>query len=92
MGFIQNIKEFMFTQGHEEEKTTVKPEEEKKGPSLDHTLQEFKDCMDLVQRTYPECKMNIVYLTYLTGIDELTQEIVRPFSSASEEEAEQILL
>ncbi|MEC0242473.1 spore germination protein [Paenibacillus dokdonensis] len=91
MGFIQNIKEFMFTQDHEEEKTTVKPEEDKKEPSLDHTLQEFKDCMDLVQRTYPECKMNIVYLTYLTGIDELTQEIVRPFSSASEEEAEQIL-
>ncbi|MGN7356503.1 spore germination protein [Paenibacillus sp. SAF-054] len=87
---MQKLKSFMM-QGNEEEKETVLPEEPKKIPTLEHTLKEFQNCIDIVQRTYPDCSMDIVYLAYLTGIDEITQEIVHPFSGASEEEAERIL-
>ncbi|MBE9918078.1 spore germination protein [Paenibacillus donghaensis] len=91
MGFMQKLSQFLFTQDHATERETVKTEIKNERPTLEHTLDQFQNCFDLVQRTYPECQIHIVYLTFLAGADQIMREIILPFSDAGEEEAAKIL-
>lgn len=37
-------------------------------PTLEHTLENFKDCIDLVYRTLPEINVSLVYFGHLVGV------------------------
>lgn len=91
MGFIQNISNFLFTQGQTSEQETVKPEQKSEAPTLEYILNQFQDCFDLTQRSYSVCQIHIVYLTFLVGTEQTMNEIILPFSHATEDEAERIL-
>lgn len=60
-------------------------------PSLQHTLDNFKDCIDLVHRTFPEIHVDIVYFAHLIGSDEFSRDIMIPFSSVLENEVQALL-
>lgn len=51
-------------------------------PTFQHIKDQFVDCYDFVERTFPEIEVYVLYLTYLVGHDELTREIVKPFTEA----------
>jgi len=89
MGVFHNLRKFFFTQGKSSDQVTAKPEKNEK-PALNHILDQFKDCIDFQQRTYPNCSVHIVYLPFLVGPEPLKRDIVDPLSEATEEEAEQI--
>jgi spore germination protein len=61
-------------------------------PSLHHTLDEFRDCMDLTYRNFPALDIHVVYLAYLVGNDELQRDIIVPFEHAHDEQAVQAIL
>lgn len=60
-------------------------------PTLAHTLEQFESCMDIARRSYPQCHIEVVYLSALIGEDKLRREIIDPFSRATAEEAEAVL-
>lgn len=45
-----------------------------------HTLDNFKDCYDLVHRTFPDINVNILYFDHLIGSDELNRDVIDPLS------------
>jgi len=57
-------------------------------PSLQHTLDNFKDCMDLVHRTFPSIDVSLVYFGHLVGSDALYQDVVLPLTTAHENEVQ----
>ncbi|MET3852572.1 MULTISPECIES: spore germination protein [unclassified Paenibacillus] len=89
MDIFAKIKHF-FVAG-EQEKTTVKEPEKNEHPSLEHTIRQFENSMDFVHRTYPQSHVDVIYLAYLIGNDELLQEIIRPFTDTDEEEVKTVL-
>lgn len=52
-------------------------------PSLRHTLQEFADCADLNQRTYPELDVVTVFFGHLVDDEKLNRDVVTPLSQAT---------
>ncbi|MCC3375461.1 spore germination protein [Cohnella sp. REN36] len=60
-------------------------------PTLAHILKEFDKCMDVSHRRFASLGMDVVYLSYLVGNEELYRDIIQPFSKASEREAAVIL-
>ncbi|WP_246469275.1 spore germination protein [Cohnella nanjingensis] len=55
--------------------------------TLERTLHELNDCMDLVHRKFPSNGMDVVYFAYLVGNDDLYRDIIQPFSNATVQEA-----
>ncbi|MCR2807084.1 spore germination protein [Paenibacillus soyae] len=60
-------------------------------PSYEHTLQEFRNCMDFTERSFPSNSAKAVYLTTLAGNDELLRDIVGPFHATKDDELPAIL-
>src|SRR4029453_3946976 len=60
-------------------------------PSLERTLDEFKDCADIVYGAMPDIKLQMVYFEHLTGSDEFQSEITIPFGTAKESEVTKLL-
>ncbi|WP_176560323.1 spore germination protein [Brevibacillus dissolubilis] len=65
----------------------VEQTEEVIPPSLDHTLDQFTDCADLVHRSFPKANLDVVYFAFLVGNDEFLRDIAMPFSDVTESEA-----
>jgi len=60
-------------------------------PSLEHTLDNFKDCIDLTHRTFPHINVNLVYFDHLIGSDELARDVIIPLSQVREYEVQSLL-
>lgn len=60
-------------------------------PSLQHTLNNFTDCIDLVHRTFPEIHVDLVYFGHLVGSDEFSRDVIDPLSSILEHEVHHLL-
>lgn len=60
-------------------------------PSLEHTQNEFRDCMDFTERTFPSNSAKTVYLVTLAGNDELLREVIGPLSTARDDDLPAIL-
>ncbi|MCM3634152.1 MULTISPECIES: spore germination protein [Paenibacillus] len=60
-------------------------------PSLQHTLDNFKDCIDLTHRTFPEINVHLVYFDHLINSDELYRYIT-PLTEAREYEIQNLLI
>ncbi|MCA0755535.1 spore germination protein [Paenibacillus sp. N4] len=76
---------------HGKNKPIGQPDKPDVLPSLQQTLDEFKDCIDLVHRTMPEIQVEFVYFGHLVGSDPFTREIAVPFSSISADEVPSLL-
>lgn len=50
-------------------------------PSLQHTLDNFKDCIDLAHRTFPSISVDIVYFDHLIGTEEFNNNVIVPLSN-----------
>jgi len=59
--------------------------------SLRHVLDNLKDCADLVQRTYPEIGVHIVYFGHQVSQDRLYRDVVHPLLQVRNEEVPQLL-
>lgn len=59
--------------------------------TLQHTLDNFKDCIDLVHRTLPEISINLVYFGHLIGSEEFSNEITIPLSDIQASEVQLLL-
>lgn len=71
--------------------TRPSPEDLNAAPSLETTLDQFRECSDIAHRKFPGNGVEAVYLPYLAGSQELLLEVIGPFSKAAEEEAASIL-
>ncbi|QKS44750.1 spore germination protein [Paenibacillus cellulosilyticus] len=60
-------------------------------PSLQHTLDNFKDCMDLVHHAFPEINVNLVYFGHLVGAEELSRDVTIPLTNIRENEVQALL-
>ncbi|RIX48675.1 spore germination protein [Paenibacillus nanensis] len=60
-------------------------------PSFEHTQNEFRDCMDFTERTFPSNSAKAVYLVTLAGNDELLREVIGPLSTAKDDALPAIL-
>lgn len=52
--------------------------ENNESPSLQHTLEQFDNCADLVHRTYPKLQVDIVYFSPMMDMDKLTRDVLTP--------------
>lgn len=59
-------------------------------PTLEHTLDNFKDCVDLVYRTFPELHVSIVYFEHLIGNDEFTRDVIEPLTHIQQYQAQEL--
>ncbi|MFX3635318.1 MAG: spore germination protein [Candidatus Pristimantibacillus sp.] len=62
------------------------PEQENQTSSLPHTLDNFKDCIDLVHRELPEIHVDLIYFGHLIGSDEFTRDVAIPFTNIQADE------
>ncbi|GMK40624.1 spore germination protein [Paenibacillus sp. CCS19] len=60
-------------------------------PSLQLTLDNFKDCLDLTHHTFPEINVNLVYFGHLVGSEELSRDVTIPLSNIRENEVQALL-
>ncbi|MFC3769381.1 spore germination protein [Paenibacillus sp. GCM10012303] len=59
--------------------------------SLQHTLEEFKDCADLTTRRYPEIDIVTLYFEHLVDTQKLIQDVFIPLSHAKADTVSEIL-
>lgn len=75
--------------------TSVTPSKQKKennySPSLQHTLENFKECTDLIHTTYPEIHIDFLYFGHLTDPDKLSQEVLTPLKNTKLEDLNTLL-
>lgn len=77
--------------------TDNKPEDNKQTDdanvpaSLQHTLDNFKDCTDLTHHTFPEINVNLVYFGHLIGSDELYRDVTIPLTNVRANEVQALL-
>lgn len=69
---------------------TAKTELDQK-PTLQHTLHEFRDCVDLTHRRYQEIHTDLVYFDHLVDKDKLYRDIVHPLLQDSKEDVQALL-
>lgn len=60
-------------------------------PTLEHTIENFKDCIDLVYRTLPEINVSLVYFGHLVGGEEFSRDINTPLANIRESEVQLLL-
>lgn len=60
-------------------------------PTLQHTLEEFKDCADIVHRILPETGIDMVFFEHLVGNDQFTRDVAIPFMDANGEDVNRLL-
>lgn len=75
----------------DESKTQEDLQRPSEKPSYEHTLDEFKDCADIIYRTIPDLQVQMVYFGHLMGTEEFSREIVIPFANVKENEVTQLL-
>lgn len=79
----------------DQDHTTNKQQEElsqqKEVPSFERTLNEFKDCADIVYREMPDIQLQMVYFGHLMGSEHFSREILIPLGNANENQVSQLL-
>jgi len=76
---------------HSQHLDTQTNEEDEAPPSLQHTLNNFSDCYDLIQRYYPSIDVTLLYFDHLVGKDELFRDVIAPLTEAREYELHALL-
>ncbi|MBD2868111.1 spore germination protein [Paenibacillus sp. IB182493] len=75
----------------EPEMRPAAPEEQDVKPELSHTLNEFKDCADLVHQSLPDKGVHFIFIGHLIGLEAFAREITVPFENASPDDIAQVL-
>lgn len=65
--------------------------EDDKKPTLQHVLNEFQDCADIVHRILPDSGIDMIFFEHLIGNEQFTREVYVPFMDADVGEVERIL-
>lgn len=91
MTFLQSLYRSNKTTSLDIELDKQGTDEQTFDPSLQHTLDNFKDCFDLVHRTIPEIDINLVYFGHLVGSEEFSRDITTPLSNIKENEVLSVL-
>jgi spore germination protein len=90
MTFTQLMRQMMIKESRENqnknEMTPDLPDQDLKPPTLEHTLEEFKDCDDLTHRSFPNYQIDLIYFDQLTDKDKLNRQILTPLLSGDEKE------
>ncbi|TNJ62475.1 spore germination protein [Paenibacillus hemerocallicola] len=60
-------------------------------PTLSYILREFHDCSDLVHRTYPQVKADLLYFDHLVDRDKLFRDVMNPLLSVQADEMSELL-
>lgn len=58
--------------------------------TLQHILEEFDQCADLIQRSFPEIRTDVVYLPSIVDQNLFKDEILEPFAHVQLKEVEQL--
>ncbi|MBN6188861.1 spore germination protein [Aneurinibacillus sp. BA2021] len=69
----------------------TRQEENSKRPSLDYTLHEFKNCADLLQHTFPEIEVTLVYFGHMVGNAELERDVIVPLTHVHHDHIDELL-
>lgn len=91
MGLLNKMKNWFVKQPSSPSDPVEVPEHNDR-PTREHIVDQFSDCYDFVERSFPEIEVIVHYLTYIVGHDELTREIVTPFSNAMNAHEVEIIL
>lgn len=65
---------------HSETVTSTMIEEKK--TTLERTIEEFKNCSDLIHRTFPDLNVSIIYFGHMVGSKELERDVIMPLLTA----------
>lgn len=60
-------------------------------PTINHVINEFQDCGDLVHRTYPQNNTHVFYFDHLVDFKKLKQSVLNPFSTYTPEQVQLLL-
>ncbi len=60
-------------------------------PTVDHIINEFQDCGDLVHRTYPHNQVHVFYFDHLVDYKKLKQSVLMPCSTFSFDQLQTML-
>jgi spore germination protein len=78
MNFFKRILQTIFKKRIQADTSAPEINEHNEKPSLNHTLAEFHDCIDLTHKIYPEVNINLVYFDHLVDHDKLYREVMNP--------------
>jgi len=53
-------------------------------PTLQHTLDNFKDCYDLVHHSLPDIQVDLVYFFHMIGHEEFDRDVITPLTEAGQ--------
>lgn len=91
MKFLRRLHHAENGQSHTSDNEKDGSDESTMAPTLQHTLDNFNDCIDLVYRTFPEIKVSLVYFEHLIGKEEFFQDITLPLENVQEQEVKCLL-
>jgi spore germination protein len=94
MGVIKRLLSGMLKQTDQSNSNKAQfdsTQEQNEKPSLSHTLNEFKDCMDLNHLTYSETGVDAIYFGHLVDNDKLTKEVLIPLQQVHSHEISRLL-
>ncbi|MGO4106226.1 spore germination protein [Paenibacillus sp. YAF4_2] len=95
MTFTQLMRQMMIKEsGTNQNKNETSPEhtdQDLKPPTLEHTLEEFKDCDDLTHRSFPDYQIDLIYFDLMTDKDKLSRHVMSPLLSGNEKEISTLL-
>ncbi|QOR64625.1 spore germination protein [Cytobacillus suaedae] len=60
-------------------------------PTINHIINEFQDCGDLVHRTYPQNNVDVFYFDHLVDFKKLKQSVLNPCSTFTLEQIQTLL-
>ncbi|MFD0871301.1 Bacillus/Clostridium GerA spore germination protein [Chlamydia abortus] len=76
------FKRFYKSLQHKESEESIDIQPDTKA-TLQHTLDEFADCTDLVSRTYPEIGVVILFFGHLVDDEKLNRDVITPLMGVS---------
>jgi spore germination protein len=88
------MREFSDEQGYGQEETVGNSSTNPKDtmyPTVNHVINEFQDCGDLVHRTYPQNSVHVFYFDHLVDYKKLKHAVLNPCSTLTQEQIETLL-
>ncbi|RED51149.1 spore germination protein [Cohnella lupini] len=76
MSLRTNIQRWIFNKESAQSRPAEKLPDTERKPTLAQTLDEYKDCADLIHRTYPDIQVEVLYFGHMVNKDLLNREVI----------------
>ncbi|MCM3628561.1 spore germination protein [Paenibacillus glycanilyticus] len=94
MTFSQVLRTMMIKDSRKnpgKEEQLPPPEQEPQEPTLEHMLEEFRDCSDITHSAFPKHRIDLIYFDQMIDKEKLSRHILSPLLSGDAEEVAKML-